>query len=187
MKYTLGLLLVVIISALSLLEYNTAFSGVDRTKDVLPLAIQVSLPCIAFSIFLTRVLYQHMTYVESLLIFFLFALGYFGMALTGVIFRELMLPVAGGLGGMYVAYILKYIFKYEINLPRFFVYGFLSTVPGFILRFVPTNLENQEGIMFSLIVGLWQLVIGYIVLREIELIQRKKRNPINDLLDQNMG
>jgi hypothetical protein len=98
-----------------------------------------------------------------------------------------MLTVAGGLGGMYVAYILKYIFKYEINLPRFFVYGSLSTVPGFILRFVPTNLENQEGIMFSLIVGLWQLVIGYIVLREIELIQRKKRNPINDLLDQNMG
>jgi len=185
MKYYICLVLVIGSSVLSLLEYNTKLNP-DFTEDILPVYVQITLPGLVFSLFLTIILFKHMTRVESVLIFGLFLVGYFGMGLLSLVLKELALPLAGALGGIYIAYMLKHIFKYDIKQIRYFIFGFLGTTPGFILRFIPFELENRQGILLSVAVGFWQLIIGYLTLQEIKLTQQIRTNSLDDLLDQDI-
>ena len=177
-KYYLGLIATIVLSSLCWYNFSINIHG-GSTGDM-PFYVPLFVPGLLFSIFIGIALWKTSSMVECLISFTTLCMCYAFIAILTLYTAGLIIPLAGAAGGALVNFTLTERLKRKISYKKFIGFGFLATLPGFLLFFI--NLSPGEGIIFASVTGLWQAVIGIMFIREIH----KKEDGIENNFDKEL-
>jgi len=166
-KYYLGLIVTIILSSLCWYKFSINIHG--GSTGELPFFIPLLVPGISFSLFVTLCLAKRNTIIPSFTTLTTLCFCYFFIAVITLYTVGLIIPISGASGGALISFTLESRLKKNISHKKFIGYGLLATLPGFTLYFI--DVFNREDVIFASITGLWQLVIGIIIIRELRFNQ----------------
>lgn len=177
MKYYLGLIITVIISFLAICQFEILVFGEQNPDDILPAFWQVFIPGLAFSMFVLLLVIRYLNILNFILsLIVLLGLYYFSFYLSFLSYG-IGTPVFGLIGAVIITALVGYELKATAPQGKFALFGFLSVIPGIGLLFMSGN-QVSNGVCFGLIIGLWQLVVGALLIQQVELVSQNPKTPV---------
>jgi hypothetical protein len=169
MKQYLGLLLIIVVSFWAISNVDISFDeGYDDTYD----SVKLLAPGVLFSMYLIILRFEKITAKASLINFSILVIGYMAILFTSLSTWGLAVPIAGGVGGVLVNYVLHDTLKFDDGgMKNFFIMGCLSGLSGLVIYYLTKEFFN-DGIGFGAIIIIWQLIIGILFIKQLKVISQ---------------
>lgn len=157
MKKYLGLLLIIVVSFWAISTVDISFDeSYDDTYD----SVKLLSPGVLFSMYLIILRFKEIPAKASLTNFLILVIGYLVILFSSLSTWGFAVPIAGGVGGVLVNYVLHDTLSFEEGgIKSFFIMGCLSGIIGVVIYYLTKDFYN-DGIGFGAIIIIWQLIIG---------------------------
>lgn len=166
----LGLLVTIILAFIPLRSFEIE-GDINKLLDY-----RIILPGLFFSLFVLICQFKKQPIILLLIYLFYLMIGYVAYYVIGIFTFGIAVPIVGAIGACQINYVLngKIHFK-DKNTRKFFILGFISSAIGVALYICLAKSVN-DGTGFSLMIILWQIVVGVEYIRQLDLKQQSDIN-----------
>jgi hypothetical protein len=134
--------------------------------------VRLFLPAFVFSIFILIYQLKYISLLKSVLLFASLIIVYSINLIISFSSWGLAVPIAGGIGGAMIGFVIKFNHKKPKTFyDEFIVLGFVSALFGLIFYYTTSD-HFVDGIGFGVIIVLWQISVGS------EVIGQAKKIPL---------